>query len=520
MIDKKEILLKALEKSYGNITATCNAIGISRQTFYDYVNNDEKFKNRVEKVLTNIPAQKLDITEESLFKQIKKGNQTAIMYYLNNHGQERGYNINKHTQTETTKQSYNFINFLKAFNRNYQNYNHIDFIRERLSTNVKQGKSTYIAMPPQHGKTTSTLATIGEIMLNNAGIKVAYCSYSQRFSESRVKELKNAFEEFGFRGDVWSANQIILNNKSKLIITSIGGGITGEPVDLLVIDDSIKGFEEAFSIVTKEKIWNWFQTEAETRLPENGVIIAIGTRWHSEDLIGKIKTNRNYDGIDIKALAEENDILGRACNEPLFPERYSKEYLLKIQSEKPELFDLQYQGNDKALSDAIFKEVNYYDDIESTNLIYSIGADLSYTNNAASDYTAYVVKAYDQDNDIDYIVDAKRWKGEVAESMVRLKMLQEQYQCIISMEYNGTQIGVVDLLVREGIRINKVKINSSKLVRALPVSQKWNSGKVKVNRNIDAEFITEICNFTGTAADRNDDYLDALVYSNSLRIIK
>jgi phage terminase large subunit-like protein len=534
MDKSKEQIVITLKENLGNISSTCELIGISRGTFYNWYNSDSEFKTAIDEVQEIV----IDHVENKLLERIdgvevltkdRKGEDkiyklppdpTSIIFYLKTKGKKRGFSEKPELENNSSiEQTPNFINFLKAFNRNYQVYNHIDFIRERLKQNIKDGVNTCLSIPPQHGKTTTVLAVLGDILINNPGIKTAYVSYSQRFSESRTKELRNALEEFGYRSDVWNSNNLILKNGSKLITTSIGGALTGEQIDLLIIDDAIKDMQEAFSSVTKEKIWNWFESVAETRMPSKGVIVVIGTRWHSNDLIGKIKQNRNYDLIELKALSTENDILGRKENEALFPERYNNEYLFKLKEEKPQIFDLLYQGNDKALSDTVFNDVNFYSELPKTELVYSIGADLSYTNNKESDFTAVVITAYDINQNMRYVTEAMRWKGDISETVVRLGLIQKQYSTPISMEYNGTQIGIVDMLEREGLKINKIKINQSKLVRALPVSQLWNNKTLLVNPNINEEFIGEVCNFTGTAADAHDDFVDALVYSNNLRVI-
>lgn len=524
--NKNEIYEKAIKVIKDNnlffINDVVAYLPCSPSTFYEFFPAKSEESEYLKELLnTNRTKKSINIRQKLYDSDNVSG--LIALYKLVGTPEERQLLLmtnNESNDSKTEKPTYNFINFLKAFNRNYLVYNHTDYIREKLLNNLKDGVNTYITMPPQHGKSTTVLAVIGEMLVTTPNLKVAYASYSQSFSEGRCKELKYALEEFGFRGETWNNNLMILNNNARLTITSIGGKLTGEPQDIIVIDDAIKDAQEAFSKVIKERVWKWFEMVAETRVSEQnkGTIVVIGTRWHSDDIIGKIKSNRNYDGIDLKAIADDNDSLGRTPGTALFPERYNEQSLNKIKEDKPQIFELLYQGNDKALNDAIFQEINYTDSIPE-KLQYAIGADLSYTNNKESDFTAIVVVGIDIENNTYYVIETNRWKGEINETIVRLKLLQDKYQCVINMEYNGVQIGIVDLLEREGLKINKIKINASKLVRALPTSQLWNSGKVLLNKNVSEEFISEVCNFTGTAADKNDDYVDALVYSTNLRIL-
>ena len=84
----KERLLQALEESLGIVTIACKMVGISRGTYYLYLNNDEDFKSKV----ADISEIALDFAEHSLLTQIKAGETTATIFYLKTKGKNRGYN--------------------------------------------------------------------------------------------------------------------------------------------------------------------------------------------------------------------------------------------------------------------------------------------------------------------------------------------------------------------------------------------------------------------------------------------
>ena len=84
---KKEILLKAIEKSLGIISTACEAVGVSRTTYYKYYNEDRDFKQSVD----SISDITLDFAESKLFELIKEKNVTAIIFYLKTKGKKRGY---------------------------------------------------------------------------------------------------------------------------------------------------------------------------------------------------------------------------------------------------------------------------------------------------------------------------------------------------------------------------------------------------------------------------------------------
>jgi hypothetical protein len=111
----------------------------------------------------------------------------------------------------------------------------------------------------------------------------------------------------------------------------IGGGITGRGARLLIIDDPIKDDAEANSLLERTRVLDWWRGTARTRLEPGAAVILCMTRWHDDDLAGRlIKTGERGDGekwevLNLPALAEEGDPLGRAPGEALWPARYDTE---------------------------------------------------------------------------------------------------------------------------------------------------------------------------------------------------
>lgn len=120
------------------------------------------------------------------------------------------------------------------------------------------------------------------------------------------------------------------------ISTSVGKGITGRGADILSIDDPVKDRIEAESETVRKNVWDWFASTAYTRLMMGGAIVLTMTRWHEEDLAGKLleavkSRGEQWDVVCLPAFANAaDDPLGRRIDEPLWPERYSAERLTKI----------------------------------------------------------------------------------------------------------------------------------------------------------------------------------------------
>jgi len=118
-----------------------------------------------------------------------------------------------------------------------------------------------------------------------------------------------------------------------------GGALTGDGAHILVIDDPIKNDLEALSKSMREKVWNWFLMTAYTRQQPGFGIVVIMTRWHKDDLAGRLLTRAAHEGwevINLPAIADNDDIetdgtVNRRAGEALHPQRFPLEILEKIQ---------------------------------------------------------------------------------------------------------------------------------------------------------------------------------------------
>ncbi len=139
------------------------------------------------------------------------------------------------------------------------------------------------------------------------------------------------------RHDVSAAHMWSTVDNGGMITTGIGGAMAGKRVDLLLIDDPVKNHQEAFLKSIRDRHWDWYQSVAYTRLSPDAAVIVIMTRWHEDDLIGRLLGQMakgegdHWDVVSLPAIAEdENDALGRKIGEPLWPERFPLEALERI----------------------------------------------------------------------------------------------------------------------------------------------------------------------------------------------
>lgn len=214
-------------------------------------------------------------------------------------------------------------------------------------------KRIIINIPPQHGKTTFWAEGFITWMLSTMpDKKVIYTSYEATRAYRVTNEVRKAIREhphiFGLRSRKdTDAYFNFYGQRGSVLSAGADGPINGDPADILIIDDPYKSEKEARSPTIRENVWGWWESSARARLSESGVAIVIHTRWNEDDLAGRMLTNEpgRWLHISLPALCDsDDDLLGRELGEALWEEKFSREYLLDIQSTtSPYRFNSIYQ---------------------------------------------------------------------------------------------------------------------------------------------------------------------------------
>jgi hypothetical protein len=216
---------------------------------------------------------------------------------------------------------------------NYTHFRHTEFICEALEP-IANGEQRFIMieMPPRHGKSmTVTESFPSYFIARNPEKRVIAASYADSLARKFGRLNRMKVNEYGkrlFDVDISSVNAAqnnwgIEGKRGGMIATGIGGSITGEGADLLLIDDPFKNAEEANSPTIREKVWSEWESTLSTRLHKGGSVVVIMTRWHEDDLIGRLleRSPHKWERLRLPAIAEdEDDPLGREIDEPLCPE--------------------------------------------------------------------------------------------------------------------------------------------------------------------------------------------------------
>lgn len=211
---------------------------------------------------------------------------------------------------------------------------HLQYLSDRLAQavrDVENGKERRIIveMPPRSGKSLlATQITPAWILSCHPSWPIVLTSYSGTLATEWGRQIRrwvteNRFgEHLAVQRDAGAASGWQTTEGGALLSRSIREALTGHGAKVLIVDDPHKDFAEAHSEASRAAVWNWFQTVAQTRLQPPSLVIVIMTRWHEDDLVGRLQSEEygdpsDWEVISLPAIAEKADVLGREPGEPL-----------------------------------------------------------------------------------------------------------------------------------------------------------------------------------------------------------
>ncbi|CAB4168893.1 Archaeophage PsiM2, terminase large subunit [uncultured Caudovirales phage] len=390
-----------------------------------------------------------------------------------------------------------------------------------------------LAAPPQHGKSELASRLLpAYIMGAFPDHRLASASYSSELSGAMAQDVRrilvdnsylNLFPKMAEKKK-YDLNRIgEFNNptgQGSYIGVGVGGGLTGRPVDIGIIDDAIKNEKEALSPTTKENIWNWYQATFNTRLSENSGQVIIGTQWAEDDIIGRIVSQFQGDSrLKILKFPAINlpDEVGYNQNYPegaLVPELKSLEFLQQIKKLFSDYwFSAMYQQCPRALGGNIFKEagIRYYLTLPEKFDKIIISWDCTFKDTDGTDYV--VGQAWGKVGANSYLLDQIRRRMSFTETLKSVVELRNRIpnvrETLIEDKANGP--AVIDVLKASMPGMIPIDPDGSKLARAHAVTNLWESGNIHIPDPSIApwikEFIAEVTSFPVAA---HDDQVDAM----------
>jgi len=417
---------------------------------------------------------------------------------------------------------------------------HINFIADHLEMVERGDIFRLIAlMPPQNGKTRLISETFPPWYLGrNPDKKIIFITYSQERSNDIGRSVRNqltdplhasVFPDCRISQDSAGISKFNTIQNGAYFAVGVGGPITGRGGHLVIIDDPIKGREEAESPTQRRKLKEWYRAVAYTRLAPGGAIILIQTRWHEDDLAGWLLENHKHENwvtLTLPALAEKADPLQRKIGDPLWPKYYPKQRLLEIKETIGEReFNCLYQQRPTSIEGNLFNRAwwKFYENqpetfdgvLQSWDCAYEQGQDSSYSvcqTWAAKDGHFYLLNQ----------LRARLTYPRLVRSVKEQSRLFNPESILIEREGSGRCLAQ-DLYDQTRLPIKSIRTaNKSKEQRAFLVTDLIEQGRVWLPKNaiwLD-DFFEELSHFPhGKFSDQVDALTMALQFlkTNQLR---
>ena len=308
----------------------------------------------------------------------------------------------------------------------------------------------------------------------------------------------------------------------------IRGAVVGRRADIAIIDDPIKSQAEADSQDQREYLWNWYKSELTPRIKPTGRIILVMTRWHQDDISGRLlaQASDEWRCISLPALAEERDQLYRDPGEPLWPEWEDNGALLRRRSTIGDrTWMAQFQQSPQLSTESLFKvmHLSFIDALPLGNSDRCVRAwDLAATEELGGndpDWTVGVKLAQHETGGF-IIIDVVRMRGSAGEVEARIVATarMDGSRVTIGLPQDPGQAGKsqVSYLTRQlaGYHVQASRETGSKFVRAGPVASQIEMGNFSLIRSSwNHAFVEELRDFP---YGQKDDQVDALSRAFSL----
>ncbi len=438
--------------------------------------------------------------------------------------------------------------FVLYVDDNYQmNWHHrllCDYL-DKLA--CKEIRRLMVFMPPRHGKSELVSRKFPAYLLGrNPDTSIISCSYSADLASRMNRDVQRLIDSekysllfpeshlFGknirstAKGSFLRNSDIfeIVNHRGTYRSSGVGGGITGMGGEYIIIDDPVKNREDADSATMREKVYDWYTSTLYTRLEKDGCILLTLTRWHEDDLAGKL-LKAAQEGADQWTILE----LPAVCEYPPKPYdvRQEGEALWKWKYDEEALEKMKvtvgsrdwaalYQQHPTPGEGGTFKREwwNYYKVLPDGLYDFVQSWDCTFKDAQSSDYV--VGQVWARKGSSRYLLDQVRGRMSFTETLRAIRSLSAKWpqaiRKLVEDKANGT--AVIDVLRKEIPGLIPVEPEGGKIVRANAVTAVAEAGNIYLPDPSIApwvhDFVEEHAVFPNGA---NDDQVDAQTQANT-----
>ena len=398
-----------------------------------------------------------------------------------------------------------------------------------------------VTFPPRHGKSELTSRRLPAWLVGRDPYRhIIFATYNQPFAEDYGRDVrgimqsnsyKQVFPDTALAKGSAAADRLKTEQGGMLAFVGRGGSSTGRGADFLIIDDPLKDRAEANSPVVREELWDWYNDTMSTRLmSDTGAIIIIMTRWHEDDLVGRLTdpSNPKYNAdeaatwkiINIPAIAGDDDVLGRQPGEALWPERFGLDYLNSFKRRNPVGFSALYQQMPTPEDGDFFKTdmlPPYRQSDLPKNLRIYAASDHAVGTKQNNDYTCLLVVGVDEWSNI-WLLDCW-WKREKTDKVVEAMIdLMKRWKPLVWWAESGHISKSIGPFLFKRMREESVYISireqvpaADKVTRAQSIAGRMSMGMVRFPQHAPwHERARQEC--LKFPQGRHDDFVDTIAH--------
>lgn len=455
--------------------------------------------------------------------------------------------------TEPIKQSSKTINSVLDFTLQTKpdykiNWHHrvlCDYLDRFVTGEIKR---LMVFMPPRHGKSELVSRRLPAYILGKyPEASIIATSYSADLASRMNRDVQRIIDEPSYRksfpdtalfgsnvrtvarGSYLRNSDIfeVVGHKGVYRSAGVGGGITGMGYNYGIIDDPIKNSKDANSPTYRNSVWEWYTSTFYTRQEDNAGILITLTRWHIDDLAGRLlramQTNDEFADqwtiVNFPALATPslNEDDPREIDEALWPGKYDYHTLRKFQSTLTSReWEALYQQNPIPAEGGLFKTIWFEPWIDRCpEIVHEVRYwDLAMSAKTTADYTVGVKISECVDGHW-YVTDVVRKRVEWGDltNFIAKVILNDGNSVMQGIEKKGYMSRAIQELNQDGrlrdYSIFGYDVDTDKYTRALPFAAKCGAKLIHLlNRHWTQSYVEELCTFTGDG-DMHDDQVDA-----------
>jgi predicted phage terminase large subunit-like protein len=400
---------------------------------------------------------------------------------------------------------------------------HLQIIAALEAVERGEAERLLLLLPPGSAKSTfASLLFPAWWMARHPTSSVICACHTVGLAQRFGRSVRGLLMEHGprlnlsLRGDARAAAHFLTEQGGEYYGVGVHGAVTGRRADLALIDDPVRSFADAESGGARERVWNWFRSDLLTRLKPGGRTVIVMTRWHRDDIAGRLIAQGGWQVLRLPALAESGDPMGRAEGDALWPAWESRDALLEKQRMMGERsFAALFQQSPVA-SDGLVFDITQ---IKASDIVpagkCARGWDLAAAGVAGRDYDWTVgVKLVRDSHGKYWVDDVRRFRAgpeEVAAAIVATAH-QDGTAVAVGLPQDPGQAGrfqAVTLAQRlAGFQVQVSPERGPKTVRAHKIALEVGGGRVILRRAAwNTAFLEELAAFPD---GRKDDQVDAL----------